>query len=486
MRVIAAEAWIVLQQANRNPFIFQRGQLFVDILKNENAPPVLRTLSKTALTGILDRLANFVKVDRFGDLVPYKPPSNVVDDMLAIKDPPLPTLLGIVESPIFIPPGILVTNPGYQPETRYYLQPPKDLTIPYLSCEPDDTSVQRAKRFILEDLIADFPFDSEGDVAHAVEVMLLPFVRQLIDGPTPLHLFESPVPGTGKGLLAEILTTPAAGNGLAVMTEPGEYEDEWRKRLTSKLLQGPPFILIDNIKNSLNSANLAAVLTAQIWEDRILGQSKMATLPVTTTWLATANNPVLSDEIARRTVTIRIVPPTANPWERTDFKHPNLRRWTKEHRGELIWSALTLIQAWIAEGQPKGGRILGSFESWAETMGGILQVAEIPGFLENRQHVYAEVDPETSEWLEFISVWWGTFREQPVRTLWLLTIARKSGELPHLWEGQSESTSRTRMGQAVARIRDRVMGNFRVVRDRVGGHTKRSWYRLEEVSSMTD
>lgn len=39
--------------------------------------------------------------------------------------------------------------------------------------------------------------------------MLNPFVRDLIDGPTPLHLIEAPVAGTGKGLLASIAMLPA-------------------------------------------------------------------------------------------------------------------------------------------------------------------------------------------------------------------------------------------------------------------------------------
>ena len=34
--------------------------------------------------------------------------------------------------------------------------------------------------------------------------MLLPFVRELIDGPTPLHLIEKPTPGTGGTLLATV------------------------------------------------------------------------------------------------------------------------------------------------------------------------------------------------------------------------------------------------------------------------------------------
>ena len=36
--------------------------------------------------------------------------------------------------------------------------------------------------------------------------LLLPFVRRMVHGPTPLHLIESPSPGTGKSLLAKVIS----------------------------------------------------------------------------------------------------------------------------------------------------------------------------------------------------------------------------------------------------------------------------------------
>ncbi len=37
----------------------------------------------------------------------------------------------------------------------------------------------------------------EADRAHALALLLLPYARDLIDGPTPNHLAESPEPGSG-------------------------------------------------------------------------------------------------------------------------------------------------------------------------------------------------------------------------------------------------------------------------------------------------
>jgi putative DNA primase/helicase len=160
--------------------------------------------------------------------------------------------------------------------------------------------------------------------AHALAAMLLPFVRDLIVGPTPLHLLEAPTPGTGKGLLADVICIPATGRGATVMAE-GQNDEEWRKRITASLIKGPVFILLDNLRRRLTSGSLAAALTSVTWEDRRLGVSEIITAPNRAVWLATGNNVALSDEIARRTVLIRLDAKIDMPWKRTVFRHSDLK-----------------------------------------------------------------------------------------------------------------------------------------------------------------
>ena len=49
-----------------------------------------------------------------------------------------------------------------------------------------------------------------------------------------------------------VVSIPSIGRGPSVMTEGGS-EEEWRKRITAKLLLAPQFILIDNIRFGLDS-----------------------------------------------------------------------------------------------------------------------------------------------------------------------------------------------------------------------------------------
>ena len=113
------------------------------------------------------------------------------------------------------------------------------------------------------------------------------------------------------------------GAGASVMTE-GRDDDEWRKRVTAKLRQVPTILLIDNLRLKLDSSAVAAALTAPFWEDRILGQSEMARLPIRCLWIATGNNPEFSNEMARRLVRIRLDANVERPWQRYGFRHPDL------------------------------------------------------------------------------------------------------------------------------------------------------------------
>src|SRR3712207_1041455 len=136
----------------------------------------------------------------------------------------------------------------------------------------------------------------------------------------------------------------------------GRDEDEWRKRITAKLATGSPFVLIDNLRPPLDSAAMAAAITATRWEDRLLGVSQIVRLPVRCGWVATGNNPVLSHEMTRRAIRLRLDAQTDQPWRRQEFRHPDLRAWVSENRAPLVWAALVIGQAWNAAGRPRSRR----------------------------------------------------------------------------------------------------------------------------------
>jgi hypothetical protein len=243
--------------------------------------------------------------------------------------------------------------------------------VPEVSSEQD---VARARQLFLDELLADFTFVSPTDRAHALAVALEPFVRELIEGCLPMHGIESPIPGSGKDLLAAVLMVAYCGRRLAT-TPLVRDDEELRKKLTAIFMEAPPAILFGNVTRLVNSPVLDDALTKTLWKDRLLGHTRLVVAPILNSWLLTGNNPRYSKDSVRRVVRSRLNPDTEQPWLKTeaDFRHPDLLRWAVEHRGELVWAALVFVRSWLAAGQPEGHRTLGSYESWAKVIGGILE-----------------------------------------------------------------------------------------------------------------
>jgi hypothetical protein len=78
-------------------------------------------------------------------------------------------------------------------------------------------------------------------------------------------------------------------------------------------------------------------------------------------------------------------------------------------------TVLILVSPLIASGKPLAPYRLGSFERWAQIMGGILDLSGNFGFLGNLEALYETADVEGETWREFVSVWWETHGEVPQR-----------------------------------------------------------------------
>jgi hypothetical protein len=475
---LAEQAWNAIIASNDPPELFQRGGLLTRIQLGDSNDPYLAVVSESALRGILARVAQWYRWTEREGKKDAHPPMPVVKDMMAAPEYPLPVISRVVEAPVFGRQGELNLEPGYHPASRTYYWS-NGLEVPPIPDNPTAKDIARARTLIVDELLGDFPFTSATELSHAVALLLVPFAREIIGGPTPLHMIEAPSPGTGKSLLADVVCIPSTSRPAATMTE-GRDEDEWRKRITASLIAAPTFILIDNVRRKLDSAALSAALTSTSWQDRILGRSELTTLPVRCIWMATANNPALTTEMARRTVRIRLDAKVARPWQRDGFKHKDLRGWALRNRTELVWAALTLIQAWVAKGMPIGDYVLGQYEAWAQVMGGILDCAGIKGFLGNLDEVYSAADEETAQWEEFLMAWWDEHRSVPQGIRELFRIAQDRDLLLMVRGDKSEHSQKTRMGKALGQMRDRQIGLFRIEevgRSRSGGFL----YRLVNV-----
>lgn len=482
LREVTQDALQALIAANDPPTVFQRGSLFTRLrIRPETGAPFLEPLTIHALRGHLARIADWLVARSIQEelvLEDGAPPMAAVRDLASLPDwAGVPMLRAVVECPTFTREGTLVAKPGYHPSAGLWYFPRSDLHLPPVSDQPSREELDRAKQLLLEDLLGDFPFQDTASRAHALAAVLLPFGRALIPGPTPLHTVDAPLEGTGKSLLTSCIAIVATGRP-AEATPEATSEEEWRKRIGALLCEGASIILLDNLNHTLKSGALASVLTATMWKDRILSRTKTLLQPNFALWLATGNNLKLSRELIRRTLWIRLDARVDAPWERTGFQHPNLIGWATANRGQLVWAALTLCQAWLAAGKPAGRQTLGMFEGWVETMGGILDVAGVPGLLANAQEFRKVATDQASEWRAFVVAWWQEHHDGLVGVADLYTLAVRNQLLDSVLGDKGDKSQRTLLGLALGKVSDRVCGEYRVERGDED-HKGRQQYRLQ-------
>lgn len=396
---ISADALLSLSEANDPPKIFIRGGALARIRTDEHGWPMIEMLTEAHLRGELTRAADFVN-ERHKHV---DPPKNMLNDILTLPQWDFPPLEGIVQCPVLRPDGTILDSPGYDKSTGLYYFPEKNLSMPSIPESPTERDLERALHLILKELLGDFPFVDRASIANAVAKLLTDIARPTIPGLVPMAVLDSPDKGTGKGLLADVNAIIATGKP-APSTPVPSMEEEWRKKITSLLMDGSPLVSLDNVVHPLNSSSLASALTAEVWEDRVLGINKIVKLKNRATWMLNGNNVKIVGDLIRRCFWIRMDAKTAKPWERTNFRHKKLRKWVRIHRGELLAALLTIIRTWFVAGKPKPkGLKLGSFEEWEETLRGILSCAHIPGFLANQEKFYEITDEERQQWKGFIA-----------------------------------------------------------------------------------
>jgi len=455
---VTAEAIEALATRNDPPEIFVRGGRLVRVREDENGSPEIQSMDDPHIKGRLGRVANFVRTTEKGE-TKVIPPDWLVKDVGQLPYWPFPSLEAVVEAPIMRPDGTIFDVPGYDPQTRLYYRPGEGFDVASIPAAPTTADTKDAIS-LLDEAVGEFPYEDDASAANTLALMLTPLVRQAVAGPVPLALIDKPQAGTGGSLLAETIAIIGSGRMAEMLGAPRD-EEEWRKQITAKLAAGATMITVDNVEGALYAPSLARALTARTWTDRILGRSETVTVSQRATWIATGNNIQLRGDLPRRCYWIRLDARESRPWQRENFKHPDLLGWVTRNRGRLVHALLTLARAWFAAGKPKAQDVprLGSFEAWAETVGGMVAFAGIPGFLGNLAALYDKADAGGAEWEGFLSTWWEELDASKPTTVADLTKqidgndtlkAALPGDLAEAFDKSTGSFSR-KLGTALAK-----------------------------------
>jgi hypothetical protein len=295
----------------------------------------------------------------------------------------LPVLNGIASAPLLHADGSIHAADGYDAGTGLWCENVPDLSglVPARPTREEAAAALLALRTAFRT----FPFadaemvHDEGQPVPMVDISKPPgadesgFLVGLLTAAarSSLHLAPGMLltaapmsgAGAGKGLLARCTCAIAFGRAPHAVTSGGTAE-ETEKRIATELMEGAPTLFLDNLNNqAFKSDLLASAITERPARVRLLGKSQSVPLNATAFIVLTGNGLTVSEDLARRFVTVQLDPRTEDPEARAftgDLLAEVIAR-----RAELL-AALLTIWRWgrLAGDTLEAGRSLGSFGQW--------------------------------------------------------------------------------------------------------------------------
>lgn len=280
----------------------------------------------------------------------------------------LPVLRGVTETPTLRPDGTVLSADGYDAASGLILDT-RGVIFPPVPDEPTHGDAVAAME-VLKGVIEGFPFVDDAARSVALSAILTAVCRRAIRT-APLHGFSAPTMGTGKSLLAEVVSMIVTGRAPSVMNQSSSEEED-KKRLLSVLMQGDPVLVIDNITRPVTGEALCSVLTQETWQERRLGANTNQIVNTNALFIANGNNLEFREDMSTRAILCvmdaRMERPETRPFD------VDLRVEVPRRQGELVAAALTVLRAFVVAGRPGLDKLetFGRFEEWSDLVRGAL------------------------------------------------------------------------------------------------------------------
>ena len=403
----------------RDPGIFQRADCLVRwaISKQETVHGIHRPGGTAIIKPIdadhlLDRISEKIDFEKWvareKDWRKASPPRELALTLLArsgLWD--FPRLVGVITAPTLRPDGSMIEKPGYDAKTGLLFV--RQQEFPPIPAKPSKADGRAALDILLREVLTGFPFVETYHRSAALSAVLSVSVRHVLRH-VPLHAFTAPKAGSGKSLLADCIAMIGTGYPAAILALTDD-QAEMNKAITAILMQGDAIVNLDNIERgeALAGRELSKALTQEIYSGRILGASKVVSLPSCCLWLATGNQLQISGDMTRRVIPCEIDPACERPDER-EFTR-DLYEWIPANRPALVVAALTALRAYIVASKPRQAfKPLGGFADWSGLVRSALVWLGEADPLEGRETI-EDADPERAKLSALLVAWHGAFGE---------------------------------------------------------------------------
>lgn len=348
----------ILRQSKRLPPVFVQpsGLVYVDYDKNLTIRQMSKEKEYKARGKVYNRSASIVPFEKpYHDLIArlgldirfskfegskeIDCPERLSSVVAMGKDSGHRELTGILECPYMTADWKIFNRDGYDPITGLYsIIDPK---IEYKIIDP-----KQAYKYMIEEVLAEFPFADPLDGAVMVSSFLALMQRPLLaqdEAGMPSFGVTAPIQSSGKTSLVHLVTTAILNKSVPVSNFSSD-EEELAKHILGLLREGHTCILFDNVEQGtdIKSETLAKAMSSDIFSNRLLGKNRTLKVPSSAIWFFTGNNITFSGDFATRVYTISLNPLMEDPDTRT-FRRENIIDWVIDNKVKILSALLSIL-----------------------------------------------------------------------------------------------------------------------------------------------
>ena len=190
----------------------------------------------------------------------------------------------------------------------------------------------------------------------------------------PAFFVVAPQRGGGKTTLVNMITLAVLGRRAAAAAW-SDTREERKKALFSYLRQGVACLVWDNIPRgaTITCPHIEAALTAAEISDRVLGVSRVETVPATSAQILTGNAIGPRGDMTSRSLILALNVDRPDP-ENRSFVHPDPLAWTRAHRSAIVKALYVLLVAG-ALNRPPDVEAKTRFKGWWTLVGWPMEYA---------------------------------------------------------------------------------------------------------------
>lgn len=351
--------------------LFQRGGVVVELRADDHGVLNLDPVRPAAARSRLERYGTFFawRAGRGGDLV--LKPTCLQEDMARafLESEPaydqLPAIEGLVNCPVIIATdsGTTVIGRGYHAGTRLLIIDGE---------HPPEVELTEAVS-ALKDLLAEFAFQTAGDKSRALASFITPALKLggHLSGNVAVDVAEADKSQSGKTYRQRIVAAIYNERAIIVTSRNGGVGSV-DESFNAKLINGHPFIQLDNYRGRFDSPHIEAFLTAERCFSARVPHCREIDIDPSRFFVQMSSNGVeTTRDFANRASIVRIRKQEGFVYRK--YTEGDLLNHVRSRQPYYLGCVFAVVKAWVAGGCQRTNETRHDFREWSTSLDWIIR-----------------------------------------------------------------------------------------------------------------